>query len=196
MNELALMQQKQKRLMAILGIELDPRHPKYRAQLISAAMGAMCEAGEVCSDLNTLNRPWRPMALEDIRDHAIEESVDTLFYLMEFWNLLELSPEDVFTVFLRKYKKNLNRILATISKPSLAYYLRVIKHVCMSESPSGLRATDISTVRAMHAGEFNYDLSKRHQKLAAVYTATFGLNKDEMDNFLSTIVSKQDEQRA
>lgn len=83
--------------------------PVVSDALYDAAVGMVCEAGEVLADLRSRNRPWK--AGPDV-NHVIEETIDVFFYLMEAWLILGLSASDVRAAYWSKLVKNYDRILA------------------------------------------------------------------------------------
>jgi hypothetical protein len=89
--------------------------PVLSDALYDAAVGVVCEAGEVLADLRSRNRPWKdgPNA-----EHVIEEMIDVFFYLMEAWLIMGLSASDVSAAYQSKLAKNYGRILAAKRTPN------------------------------------------------------------------------------
>lgn len=98
----------QTRFMKVLGITRDDVSHRD-AHILDAVTGLVCEASEVLSDLRLRNRPWKE---QPEAAHTIEESIDVLFFLLEFWSLQGLSSEAIGEVYFAKLIKNLYRIIS------------------------------------------------------------------------------------
>jgi NTP pyrophosphatase (non-canonical NTP hydrolase) len=109
-GRLEAMMNSQTQFMHVLGVPVAgeiPGDPIASDAVNEAAIGLSCEAAEVLADLRTRKRPWKTPAT---RDHVIEESIDCLFYLMEIWLILGVTPSDVEDVYQAKLTKNYDRI--------------------------------------------------------------------------------------
>jgi len=99
-------------------------------EFLSAAIGLSVEAAEVLDELNRFTRPWkRDLAHQDpsleLKKEELdtttlfaieEETIDVLFYTLEIFYLLGMTPENIESEYKRKYVKNLARILDKTDK--------------------------------------------------------------------------------
>ena len=75
--------------------------------ILTAAIGISEESIELLVEIHKdRNRPW-----DTSGDGSLEESVDILFYLTEYWILCGITIEDILVAYTHKYIKNLNRII-------------------------------------------------------------------------------------
>ena len=86
--------------------------------IMEAAVGLVVESSEILDALNKEHRIWKEK--RDIRIEVEREAVDVLFYLIELFNILDLTDEDVFLLYLRKYVINLMRFLGSYPTPVLS----------------------------------------------------------------------------
>lgn len=128
MNDLSEIMRLQKELMSLLGINVDEKDPikvLQSAQFTSTAIGAITEAAEVLSVLNTKARPWYDGAMnkDDAKQIILEEITDVMFYVIEMYALLGVGAEEAYHQYHRKWLINMARIIksATIYERSKAF---------------------------------------------------------------------------
>lgn len=110
MSDLAFLFQEQRRLMKALGVEVTREEPTHSSNLRSAAIGVVVEGAEILDEINKGNRPWAAQPQAVTEEKMLKESIDTLFYLIELWELLGVDPEQVVTQFRAKLDINLRRV--------------------------------------------------------------------------------------
>lgn len=103
-NEMTLpmLMKMQRQLMDLLGL---PKAVSLNSPHIREALLMLVEEiGETYRELPSISKPWRPqdgMA----RTRVEEESVDLLFFVLELFNLLGLSAEDVSSIYQKKQEE-------------------------------------------------------------------------------------------
>lgn len=119
LGDLAALLKESRKLMAVIGVEVDPSVSAYTSHLNAAIMGLMIEAGEVGDEINTVTRPWNRKPLETVRVKMIEETIDALFYLLEIWNLLGVTDDEVQFQFEVKLATNFKRVVSTFDRKDI-----------------------------------------------------------------------------
>ena len=104
----------QRRFMDVLGIhdndDFRVNELLSSPEFLSAAIGAVSEATEVIDVLNTRARPWLETGSDvRIKQDLVEEIIDVQFYLLELYNILGLTDEDVSAQYIRKLMINMCR---------------------------------------------------------------------------------------
>lgn len=110
MTTLESLTNRQEQMMRALGIDatsVDMMHPLLR----DAVVCMMIESGEVVSELSNMNKPWKNGDPKIANSRVREELIDVLFYLLEIWILIGMSPEEVDASYSAKWKKNMERII-------------------------------------------------------------------------------------
>jgi hypothetical protein len=84
---------------------------------VSTAIGAITEAAEVLSVLNTKARPWYDKGLdrEDAVQVVAEEVTDVFTYTIELFELLGMNADDILFQYRRKNAINMARIVKSAS---------------------------------------------------------------------------------
>ena len=107
----------QRRFMDVLGVkrneDIHPESLLQSPELLNAVTGLVAESVEVLGAMNDRSRPWvESLDATAARNNVVEETIDTLFYLLEVINLLGLSGEDVVHQYARKFTINMARIIS------------------------------------------------------------------------------------
>lgn len=76
---------------------------------MGAAIGITVESAEILEVMEKANRVWKPESHPF--EHAREELIDVLFFVLELALLFDLNGEDLSRCYLTKYKTNLLRAL-------------------------------------------------------------------------------------
>jgi hypothetical protein len=99
---------KQRELMRVLGVD-EPTDfitsPLYKDVLIM--MGG--EVQEALEPLCLSTKPWKVRPMAELREHAVEELIDVLFFWLEAANLVGLTSDQIKQRYDEKWSRNLQR---------------------------------------------------------------------------------------
>jgi NTP pyrophosphatase (non-canonical NTP hydrolase) len=103
---------KQRYLMDRLGIKLHQVKDidVYHDHFIAGCIGLASEALEVLDEVNIATRPWVDKKVEEVQSAVAREAIDVLFYLLEIFIFLKITPEQIEELFNEKWKINIERI--------------------------------------------------------------------------------------
>lgn len=103
----------QARFMSSIGIDpgsgtMLPSNKASQTEM-GAAIGITVESAEILEVMEKANRVWKPESQPF--EHAREELIDVLFFVLELSILFGLNGEDLSRCYLEKYRTNLLRAL-------------------------------------------------------------------------------------
>lgn len=104
-------------LMKKLGVNVGAQPPhlkRFSMEVINAVLGICSESGEVADELTHGTKPWKSSRFDEVKLSLIEESVDVLFFLMEVWILMGMTPSDI----QKLYSEKVDRLYIRIEKGS------------------------------------------------------------------------------
>lgn len=112
-EHLSQMMVRQLELMDQLGI--DKWEGTYEALVEEIVHAIACEANEMVAPFIVKTKPWKQVNKLDM-NHIIEESIDVMHFLMEFWLLVGMTPDEVLNEYKLKAAINEQRIKQKMAK--------------------------------------------------------------------------------
>lgn len=99
----------QDRLSATLGVYDMPKEEAIKAMIECLAV----ESAETLAHFLTKTKPWKSQVVN--MAEVKEEAIDILHFLLAFFNLMEMSPQDIVEEYRRKNLINYGRVAAKMA---------------------------------------------------------------------------------